>query len=366
MIRRWVFGLLLVVVWVGGKSAKAADESFSGKFSVEAGSLQAPGGSLQPFQFSRLLVEGRNDLSSNLSYGLSAEADWQTAALGSRPPWPLYPQKNAVVLEDTNLSSSDGSNVYSARVNRVYLKWVSGSVEATAGLQSFNWGISRFYRPTNYFFPCGPLDWTRDQPLGSEALDASCFLFDDLSLEGAARLLEGGTAEEVLRLVNKGIGLTVTPSFAWMKGRNGLGLEAMGTLPDFQVRLEGVDWLYPDGHAAAEWVVGLSTVKDGTTYTLEAFRDETGNMLGFYSSAPASQATYVSASVEKDFTDGWKVSPSLAFSLEGGPLLFWPKASWGFSTHWELEFEAQIQLGRVAGPLALNPGRAGLSVSYSF
>jgi hypothetical protein len=250
-------------------------------------------------------------------------------------------------------------------LSRALMHYASGRLDVILGLQEFNWGSSRFWRPTCFFNPLPPLTWMRDLPLGSEGVDASCFLFDYLSLEVGARWLGGETFEGVIRLVNRGIGITVTPSFATLTGRNGLGLEMVGTFPDLKAWLEGVDWLYSGGISAVDWVAGLSTVHEGATYTLEVLRDESGIMLGGFSDI-TTRATYISPSYEKNFPGGWRLTGTLAFALEGGPILFWPKGSWNFSPPWEWGLQAHILAGPNQGPLALAPTRLGTWVSYSF
>ncbi len=360
--------LLLGLIFPVLQPARASEtnsEAFSGKISAEGGSFQPPESAAAAYQYSSLSLESSQDLLPTLSLGLEGEADWQSAGLPMAPTWPLYPADNAVKLETNNLYSSKGEDLYSLRLNRAYLHLATGRLDVTAGLFKPEWGYSYFYRPTDYFNPLPPLQWKDAEPLGSEGVDASCFLFDDLSLEGAVRWLQGGTANGVLKLVDKGIGLTFTPSLAWMTDRNGLGLEAVGTFPTVQVRLEGVDWVYPDGHRAANWNLGFSTSHEGVKYTAEFLRDETGDILGGYSNTN-SQATYTFLSGEGKFFGQWKAAPALVAPLEGGPFLFWPKVNWDFGPSWELGFQAQWIVGHWEGPLDLTPGRAGISLAYSF
>ncbi len=355
-----VLGLLLA-------GAAGADEGtgFSGSLSLEGGGLQAPAAAVQTYSYYRLFLRDLGDLDQGLSYGLAAEADWQTLAPPGSVAWPLYPQSNAVRLEADNAATSGGNDFYGIEMDRAYLRWASGPLEVTAGLFKPSWGSARFYHPTDYFFPLPPLQWERSEPLASEGLDASYFLFDDFSLEGAARWLSGGNTEGVVRLVNKGIGLTVIPSAAWLTGRNAFGLEVAGTFPTFQVRLEGTDWLYSAQRTAADWVAGLSTSNRGVEYTAEVLRDQTGEILGAYSNV-GEQATYVFLTASGGILDRWKASPSLVVPLEGGPFLFWPKLVWDFAPQWELGAQAQVLLGDWQGPLDLYPGRAGASLDYSF
>jgi hypothetical protein len=358
-----LFVVFMMLAW--GKTGAAEVPVFSGTLSEEAGLFQGSEGSLPAYQYSRLLLQSRNDFTSSLSLDLAGEAHWQTSAQPLFPSWPVDSVRNLVNLEADHAGSPNGIEQASLRLSRAFVKWVSGRLEVSAGLQNFNWGSSHFYQPTNYFYPLAPLTWEKDLPLGSEAVDASCFLFDDLSLEGATRWLEGGAEEWVWRLVNKGIGITATPSFAVLNGRDGLGLELSGTFPDFQLRVEGVDWLYPNGTAQTEWVLGFSTVRKGIAYTLEMFRDETGSVLGADNPGMGG-ATYLFTSMEKSFEGEWKITPGLLKGIEGGPFMFWPKVSWGFSPPWVLAFQGQLRIGTVPGPLALIQNRVGLSVSYSF
>jgi hypothetical protein len=354
------------ILFAGNNPLRAAENDlFSGRVSAEEGGFQSPGSAVGLYKFSQLTLESHQDVLAGLTLGLEGEADWQSSDSPMAPTWPLAFPDNILKLETGNLSSSDGKDLYLLRLSRAYLHLASGPLDVTAGLFKSQWGSSYFYRPTDYFFPLSPLQWKEEEAPGSEGMDASCFLFDDLSLEGAVRWLSGGTAEGLVKVVDKGIGLTVTPSLAWMTGRNGFGLELVGTFPTFQVRLEAVDWLYADGQATTNWILGLSTSHEEVKYTAEVLWDETGEILGGYS-GQASQATYVFLSAEGKFFGDWKASPALVAAVEGGPFLFWPKLGWNFKPGWELGFQAQALLGNWKGPLDLYPGRAGLSISYSF
>lgn len=340
-------------------------EGLSGKINQEFGLQQEPGGTFQLYQYSHGLLEFKRDIQTSFAIDLAGEYNWQTSASNMELSWPVYYQENGLELEKDYGSDTNGQDFLSLRLSRAALQYSSGRLDVVLGLQEFDWGSSRFYRPTCFFNPLPPLTWSREMPLGSEGVDASCFLFDYLSLEAGARWLKDGTFEEVIRLVNRGIGITVTPSFALMSGRNGLGLELVGTFPDFKARFEGVDWLYPGGNTSMEWVAGLSTVHEGATYTVELIEDGDGSVLGGFSNKTTKTA-YISPSFEKDFSGGWHLVPSLAFSLEGGSLLFWPKGSWDFSPSLECGIQAQIMMGPDQGPLALNPTRLGTWVAYSF
>ena len=228
-MRSKILHLLILLMVCGPVLADEDDEKelFTGKISVEGGTYQVPGGTLTPYQYSHLDLESHVDIAPGLSLGLEAQANAQDAQVPMIPSEPEFERtKNLVHLEWENSEADDAGDIYSAELEQVSLRWTQGSLDLKAGLFKPDWGVTSFYRPTDYFYPQPPLVWLRDEPLTSEGLDASCFLFDDLSVEGAVRWLEGGTSEEVLRLVDKGIGISVTPSFAWMAGRNGFGLDA--------------------------------------------------------------------------------------------------------------------------------------------
>lgn len=249
---RFLFLLLLAFGICSLGIAWAAEGSgFSGNLNLEAGGIQLPSSEAGIYSYYRLFLAESDDLAPNFSFGLAGEANWQTYTPQTDISWPLYPRANYLKLETDDFSSSQGGDIQSLQLDRAYLQGAVGSLSVTAGLFKPQWGGSYFYKPTDYFFPLPPLQWDREEALASEGLDASCFLFEDLSLEGALRWLQGGDAEGVLKLVEKGIGITFTPSLAWMIGRNGVGLEASGTFPTAQVRFEGVDWVYPGGHTAA-------------------------------------------------------------------------------------------------------------------
>ncbi len=338
----------------------------SGTLAVEGGATQPPGSGLSAYQYSYLDLESHPDIAPDLSLDLVADAIAQDSAVPMPASEPEFERvKNLVNLEWENAEADDQGDIYSLEVEQASLSWTAGSLELKAGLFKPPWGSSLFYKPTDYFYPLQPLQWLTNEPLSSQGADATCFLFDDLSLEGAARFLKGGQAEGVLRLINKMIGLSVVPSAAWMTGRNAFGLELVASLPTVQIRLEGTDWLYTDQHTAANWTAGFSTTHEGVKYSAEILRDETGEILGMFSDSGA-QGTYVFLSAEGAFFNQWKAAPALVVPLEGGPFLFWPKVSWDFAPQWELGFQGQMPVGNWKGPLDLYPGRAGISLAYSF
>jgi hypothetical protein len=354
--------LVLACGALGGNARAQEGSLFSGTASAEAG-MYSPS-TTGAYVLSRLLLKNEDDLDQDLLLSFAGEADAQAAGSDLPPSWPAYPQTNALRLQTDNLPGTDGT-LYSLQMDRAFLKWTTGALEVKAGLQDFDWGSSYLYRPTDYFFPTPPLVWQRDEPLGSEALDASCFLFDFLSVEGAARWLDSGRAEGVLRFVNKGIGIGVSPSFAFLSNRNEAGLELSGTFPDFQARLEGVSWFYPDGTTLLEWVAGLSTVKNQTTFNLEFYKDASGQALGVFSTG-YTPASYFFASVEKRFPAKWGAFAGLLKSVDGGPALFWVKAEVDFERDWDLGYQAWLPIGAEDGPLAGLTHRNGVSVSYIF
>ncbi len=360
-----VCAALFLILTCGSLDSRARAQEgslFSGEASVEAG-LYSPS-TTGTYGLSRLLLKNEDDLDSDLLLSFAGEADAQATGSDLSPSWPVYPQTNALRLQTDNLPGTDGT-LYSLQLDRAFIKWTTGPLEVKAGLQDFDWGSSYLYRPTDYFFPVPPLVWQRDEPLGSEALDASCFLFEFLTAEGAVRFLDSGRAEGVIRLVNKGIGIGVSPSFAFLSNRNGAGLELSGTFPDFQARLEGVNWFYSDGTTRLEWVAGLSTVKNQTTFNLEFYKDASGQVLGGFSNGYTS-ASYFFASVEKRFPAKWGAFAGLLKSVDGGPALFWIKAEVDLDPNLGLSYQAWLPIGAEDGPLAGLTHRSGISITDTF
>jgi hypothetical protein len=363
MIKNTAF---LFCLLLAGSSAWAQENlSFSGQITEEGGLTQTPSSSLQPYQYSRLLLQSRGDLNPEFSWSLEGEAGQQFSEMTLSPFWLISTPQNLLNLETDNSTASSSTSYQMARFDRAFIKWTSGRWEITGGLQAFGEGTSYFYRPTDYFNPLPPLAWMIDEPLGSEGLNVNCFLFDDLSVESSVRWLADGTNEWVARLVNRGIGISITPSFAWLESRNGAGLDLSGTFPDFQIRVEGVNWFYPGNSSRLEWIAGLSTLIQGTKLTLEGLRDATGEALGEWTSADP-DSFYLFASAQKDFSGQWQVSPALVKSLDGGPLLLWPKIFLKLDQNWKISAQAQWPLGSASGSLGLIPGRSGLSLAYLF
>lgn len=363
MIKNTVF--LFCFLLVGSSAWTQEDSSFSGQITEESGLTQTTPSSLQPYQYSRLLLQSRGDLNPEFSWSLEGEAAQQFSGMAQSPAWLTYTSQNIVNLEIDNSTAFDNQSYQMARFDRAFVKWTSGRWEITGGLQAFDGGTSYFYRPTDYFNPLPPLAWITDETLGSEGLNVDCFLLDDLSVESSVRWLVDETSEEIIRLINKGIGISITPSFAWMEGRNGAGLDLSGTFPDFQIRLEGVNWFYPDSSSRQEWITGLSTLVQGTKLTLEGLRDATGEALGGWALTNP-DSFYLFASAQKDFSGQWQAAPALLKSLDGGPLLLWPKFFFKLDQNWKLSAQAQWLLGSVQGPLGLIPSQTGFSLAYLF
>jgi hypothetical protein len=360
-----LFLFLLALAWVPWMVPGVSRAGgLSGKIAAEAGGLQGPQGDWMPYAYGGLWLEDRSDLSSGFSLEASAEADGQFSDSHALSTWPPGTPSNEVSTDSSAGFSSGKGGSYLLRLDRVFLVWAQGRLEARAGLFHPSWGSDVFFKPTDYFNPPALFQWGGEVLPGSEGADAVFFLFDDLSLEGAVRWVQGGASEEVLRLVNRGIGFAVTPSFSRMTDRTGLGMEAVGTFPTFQLRLEGVDWLYRSGGSAAAWNLGLTTLLEGEKFDLEMLRGPEGDLQGEPSERGAPRS-FLFISTEREFGGQWKAHPVLAAPLEGGPLLFWPRLSWAFSGPWELGFQAQWPLEGGGGPLAV-PSREGLSVSYSF
>lgn len=337
---------------------------FSARVGIESGIFQPAHDALHPYLYSHLELETHPGIADGLSLDLEGQANGQEADVPMGPSEPEAPRKNYLNLQWVSTEEDASQERYQLELDQAAFHWASGPLEMRAGLFKPDWGYSTFYRPTDYFFPIPPLSWLRDLPSASEGADASCFLFDDLSVEGAARFLEGGDAEWVARLAQKGIGLTVTPSFARLAGKDGFGWEVMGTFPTAQVRFEGVEWFNSLGGRFTDINIGASTSRYGVKYSLEIFRDGMGEIFRSGSGFSAG-AYYVFISAEGTLTKEWKLSTAVVASFDGGPVLFRPKLNWTFEERWEAGFQAQVPLGDWAGPLQSVPSRVGLSIDHS-
>ncbi|HVZ79876.1 MAG TPA: hypothetical protein VHE12_03645 [bacterium] len=355
--------LLFFSLAVGPSLIAWAEEpgpDLSGRVGVEGGTFQPAQGAVHPYLGSLLILGIHPEITEGLSFDWAGQADGQEAGVPMPFSEPEASRRNIVDLQWESVGADGGA--YRLAMDQAALHWASGPLELRAGLFKPDWGHSIFGRPTDYFFPVPPLSWLKDEPSASEGADASCFLFDDLSAEGAARFLEGGDAEWVVRLIQRGIGLTVTPSFARLQGKDGFGWEVMGTFPTVQVRFEGVDWRFANGGDAMDWNLGVSTSRYGVKYTAEVLRDGTGGILG--GGSGYSQGSYLFISAEGTLTPEWKMSTAVVVLLDGGTFLFRPKVTWTFTSHWEAGLQAQVPLGDWDGPLHTWPGRCGFSLDY--
>jgi hypothetical protein len=321
------------------------------------------GGAASYFQVTRLLLDRKDQILDDLDLNLGGEALWLADQNPLAVPWPENAKVNWINLEWNNLNDSDGFNYETLRLTRLNLQQSFDGFQATLGVQDFAWGSGHFYKPTDYFNPLGPLTLLREEPLGSEAVDLSQALLEDLSLEAAGRLLAGGAAEWVVRLPNRGIGVSATPSFAHLTDRQGLGLEGVATFPTFQVRLEGAEWFFSSGRAALEMEAGVSSRWDESNLCLEWLKDGTGEALGGFSNRnPA--ANYFYFSLNRALDKHWILEPVLVKSPDGGPFLVWPRVVLNFDTGWQFSLEGQVSTAFSEGPLALNPDRVFLALAY--
>lgn len=357
---------VFIVLFLGASSLLRAQPLLSGTMRLEAGMAHSAGdraaGSLSGY----LLLEAPWDLSETLALRLSGES-----GVGSLPswlpsPWLEFPVRNRWDLE--TVGQGDGRSF--ARLSRASLAWAAGGTEIEAGMLDPDWGIAKFHRPTDVFFPLEPFAWDRSHPLASQGFRAKRHLFDDLSLEAAGRFLEGGLDEWVLRLEDKSVAYRVVPSYLRSGEWNHLGLELSLVLPDLRLWGEGfcrLEALYPDQAFIErfETALGASTVQDGATFTLEAFKDGTGRILG-HLSADRRDAAYFFASVEKGNPAEWDVFFALVKSTCGGPFLLWPKWGTGFGQGWRFEMQAQLPVGEGDGALALMDGRMTASLTRTF
>ncbi|MGH7740262.1 MAG: hypothetical protein ACREL1_08970 [bacterium] len=327
--------------------------------------FQAPKSSASYFQATRLLLDRQDEILDGLTFNWGGEFLWLAGENAPKPPWPDSGKPNWIPVEWDHFNGNDGVDDASLRFSRLSLKENVDGFQAVAGLQAFDWGSGRFDRPTNYFNPLSPLAMMRQEPMGSEAVDLSQFLFDDLSVEAAGRLLAGGAAEWVLRLPDRGIGFWVVPSFAHLMDRQGVGLEGAATFPVFQARLEAVRWTENSDPAAFEVEMGLSTRWQDSDLCLEWLRDSTGEALGGFSTGNPT-ADYFYFSLRRALDQNWTLAPALVKSWNGGPFLFWPRVVLDFHRGWQFSLEGQVAFAFQEGPLAANPDRLFLALADTF
>jgi hypothetical protein len=332
------------------------------RFDFDTG-VHDQGGPASYFQVTRLLLDRKDQVLDDLDLNLGGEVLWLADQNPVAVPWPENGKPNWVNLEWNNLNDSDGFNYEALRMTRLNFQESFDGFQATLGIQDFTWGSGRFYKPTDYFNPLEPLTLLREEPLGSEAVDLSQALFDDLSFEAAGRLLLGGATEWVARFPNRGIGVTATPSFAHLIDRQGLGLEGVVTFPTFQLRWEGVEWFLPANRSALEMEAGVSSRWDESNLCLEWLKDGTGEALGGFSNGNPS-ADYFYFSLNRGLDKHWTLEPALVKSPEGGPFLFWPRVVLNFDTGWQFSLQGQVSAAFSEGPLALNPDRVFLALAY--
>ncbi len=333
--------------------------------------LQDPSARLGYFQATRLLLDRQDSLSDDLDLNVGAEALWWAQGPQGPPanslnlPWPEPGTPNWVSVEWNNFNDSDGVNFEVLRLTRLNLRENFDGFEAVAGLQTFNWGQGHFFKPTDYFNPLAPLSFWGEAPLGSEGLDLSQALFDDLSVEAAARLTAGAKGEWVIRFPNRGIGFLAVPSFARLAGRDALGLEGYVTFPTFQIRAEAVRWAFAAGGSAVEALAGVSTRVEDGDLCLEWLKDGTGEALGGFSNRNG-KADYFYFSLSRALDKRFSLDPAFVKSPEGGPFLFWPKAVLNFGTGWQFSLEARVSAAFSEGPLAVHSDRFLLGLAYEF
>lgn len=327
--------------------------------------FQSPKNSISYFQAARLLLDRKDEIVDGLELNLGGEFLWLAGENSPPPPWPVPGKPGWIPVEWNHFNGDDGVNDDSLRLSRLSLKENVDGFQVVAGLQTFDWGSGYFDRPTDYFNPLSPLALMRQEPLGSEAVDLSQFLFDDLSVEATGRVLAGGSAEWVLRLPDRGIGFWVVPSFVHLADRQGAGLEGVMTFPVFQVRLEAVRWTRDLGSVAVEAEMGLSTRWQDSDLRLEWLRDGTGTALGEFSTENPS-ADYFYFSIRRALDRNWTLAPALVKSPDGGPFLFWPRLVLDFHRGWQFSLEGQMAFAFQEGPLAGNPDRLFLSMAYVF
>jgi len=253
-------------------------------------------------------------------------------------------------------SSADGSSLYSARLERLFLKFTEARWEVSAGRVPVGWGDSKVYQPTRIFHAPSPLEAFRDPQPGNDGWDAVYTLWPNTKLEAAQRWLRDGHSEWVVRMENQGIGFSGTPLYARREGEDGIGAELSATFRRFQCRLEGVGW-HPLGGSGRplEWVAGFSTAYHEFPIHIEYLWDGTGRVFGPAATDPGARAGYLSVGIETPNYYRLRWNPKLVRSPGNGRLLAEPGLLYEFSKHLELGLGGQWTVGRAAGPLGNLP-----------
>src|SRR5258708_211563 len=115
MVHRFFKGFFFLFSTIAFLRVQAEENrDFSGKITEETGVFQASGGTLQTYQYSRLLIQNHNDLLEGLSAVLEGEADQQTSSALLEPSWPFQSNSNLVNLGVNNSSGLTNTSYFSA------------------------------------------------------------------------------------------------------------------------------------------------------------------------------------------------------------------------------------------------------------
>jgi hypothetical protein len=205
-----------------------------------------------------------------------------------------------------------------------------------------------------------------DPVVGSDGVDLSYAVGANTNLEGAVRFMRGGRAEFVVRVENRGIGVSGTPLFAKREGEDGLGAELSATLKHFQWRLEGMGW-HEEGASGRrmEFVTGIYGAFQKFPVGVEFVRDGTGRLLGAGVDTPDKGDNYISMFAETPNIYRFRCSPSLLKSVQGGRWMARPTLTYEFSKRFQMGLDGRWVIGSASGPLAAVPTQWWLSTTVS-
>lgn len=356
--RPWVWMGLLLLLSSGARPA----------FALEGSLLLGTFGGVQS-------SEGHPDVFvSHRRLTASVDQQWSPAWSASVGLWSAYARaagsQAAPAFDDGEAdfldaqwhhASSSGNSLLALRLQKAFVAFQRGPWQASAGRVTLSWGESCLARPTALFHAPRFLDVFGDAPVGSDGADASYALGPNTCVEGAARWLHGGEAEWLVRLENKGIGVSGTPLFARLRGREAMGLELSATLKHFQWRLEGT-FLRPTGGGPwmPQYVTGLASVLKDFTYGVEFLHDGMGGALG----DGGLRGSFVSLYGVTPDLYRLRFSPTLLKPLDGGGLCLKPALSLDLTKRTVCSLEGLWRAGN--GPLSGVSTRIGLSLARSF
>jgi hypothetical protein len=264
-------------------------------------------------------------------------------------------------------ASPDDGVLETIRLQKAYVRYEDGRWQGSAGRTDLSWGEAHTLRPTAVFHAPRLLEAFGDPPMGSDGADASYAIGSNTNLEGAFRVQRGGHVEYVVRVENRGIGVSGTPLFVMREGENGLGLELSATLKHFQWRLEGMAWHFDDTDGRRmEIVTGFYGALHKFPVGVEWVRDGSGQLLGSGSSRPGEEANYFSAFMETPAVYRFRCNPMVLHSTQGGRLFVKPGLLFEATSQLHFTLDGRWMVGTSQGPLAAAPTQLEFSTVVLF